>query len=226
MNTAIIAFIAFLCVTLQFNSATAIPLPCFLPWMKNHIICKNHSRRLQSNELGTAVEAELNTIRATGEILSVSPEMWVETLEHLAESGVSSREDLEKLVFEETQDDTVDGVLEEVILVAAIWNSISVSVDSNFDGEITIEEWDRAVLENWEGVPLPTTPEVFKNLFKQTQEENKITNDIFAHFFLANVFSGSAQEAGLEAPLPEGAGSGVFEGQYAPIPEGLEAPLP
>merc|ERR1719397_1852077 len=100
------------------------------------------------------------------------------TLEHLAASGVSSRQDLERLVFEETQEDTANGLLEEVILVTAIWESLSASVDTNNNGEITVQEWDLAVLDKWSGVPLPTTPEIFNNLFKG--KENKLTNDIFA----------------------------------------------
>merc|ERR1711941_75002 len=167
--------------------------------------------------VGTDIEAVLEDVLATGEILNVSPELWVMALEHLAERGVSSRQDLEKLVFEETQEDTTDGLLEQVILVAAIWENLSASVDANDDGEISVQEWDLAALTNWEDVPMPTTPEHYKSLFKR--EENSVNNEIFAHFFMANVFSGSSKPSGsLPAPL-EG-------GLEAPQQEGLEAPLP
>jgi len=201
---------------------------CYFAWRTGPYCGAIVYRRLQSEGTGEDLEGTLEDVLATGEILNVSQELWVMSLEHFAERGVSSRQDLEKLVFKETREDTTNGLLEEVVLVASIWDSLSGSVDANNDGEITVQEWDLAILNNWEGVPIPTTPEVYKSLFKLG--ENNGTSAIFADFFLANLFSGTEETQGsLSAPFPEGQEAPLSEGleaPEAPFFEGLEAPLP
>merc|ERR1719461_2719495 len=72
---------------------------------------------------------------ATGEILTQDSDLWQETLGFLAENAVETREDLERLVFEEgTQEDGRLGLLEEVVLVSAIWQRLEEHIDTNNDG--------------------------------------------------------------------------------------------
>merc|ERR1719419_79415 len=159
----------------------------------------------------------LEEIMERGEVLSVFPSQWTETLEMLAENGVSTREDLEKLVFVDTQEDTQNGLLEEVILVAAIWENLQEYVDTNKDDRISEDEW---MAVEGKDIPEPTTPEVFKNLFKQTSDEGM--KAIVQDFFMASVTVGSEEAAAAEIEEGEFAeflevGSDV-EGMVPPSP--------
>merc|ERR1719419_1329098 len=135
----------------------------------------------------------LEEIMESGEVLSVFPSQWMETLEMLAENGVSTREDLEKLVFVDTQEDTQNGLLEEVILVAAIWENLQEYVDTNEDDRISEDEW---MAVEGKDIPVPTTPEVFKNLFKQTSDAGM--KAILQDFFMASVTVGLEEAAAAE----------------------------
>merc|ERR1719419_1059133 len=139
----------------------------------------------------------LEEIMERGEVLSVFPSQWTETLEMLAENGVSTREDLEKLVFVNTQEDNQTGLLEEVILVTAIWENLQEYVDTNEDDRISEDEW---MAVEGKDIPVPTTPEVFKNLFKQTSDAGM--KAILQDFFMASVSIGAEETAAAE--LQEG----------------------
>merc|ERR1719167_1814814 len=80
----------------------------------------------------------------------------------------------------------MNGLLEEVILVAAIWEKLTEYVDTDKNGEISRNEW--MALEG-KDIPVPTTPEVFKNIFKQG--DNKAVKSALVDFFMAGVTMGS-----------------------------------
>merc|ERR1719159_78256 len=162
----------------------------------NYWKCMGWIRRLEGDELVNAQHAALEEMLETGEVLSVSPTQWMETLENFAENGVATREDVEKLVFEDTMDDRTNGVLEEVILVAAIWENLKECVDTNKDEEISREEW--MALEG-KDIPVPTTPEVFKNIFKQG--DNIAIKSALVDFFMASVTMGPGSEESAEEEL-------------------------
>merc|ERR1719283_657567 len=125
-------------------------------------------RRVEGDlDLPEAQMEALEQMMESGEVLSVFPSQWMETLEMLAENGVATREDVEKLVFVNTQEDTQNGLLEEVILVAAIWENLQEYVDTNKDDRISENEW---MAVEGKDIPVPATPKVFKNLFKQTSD--------------------------------------------------------
>merc|ERR1712156_794410 len=140
-------------------------------------------RRLQSDTL-VAAQLAYEDALTTGEILSGSPDLWLPLFEYLENSGVESRQDLEKLVFEETQEDTTIGLLEEVVLVSAIWEMLEEHVDTNHDGILSAAEF-KAV--DWSDVPLPKTPDAFKSVLTQ----DKVVKAVFADFLAASVSSGS-----------------------------------
>merc|ERR1719283_369823 len=151
-------------------------------------------RRVEGDlDLPEAQMEALEQMMESGEVLSVFPSQWMETLEMLAENGVSTREDLEKLVFVNTQEDTQNGLLEEVILVAAIWENLQEYVDTNEDDRISEDEW---LAVEGKDIPVPTTPEVFKNLFKQTSDAGM--KAILQDFFMASVSIGAEETAAAE----------------------------
>merc|ERR1719461_232125 len=117
---------------------------------------------------------------ATGEVLTQDFELWQETLEFLAENGVETREDLERLVFEGTQEDNTIGLLEEVVLATAFWESLE-HIDINNDDVLSQEEWNAVDLRD---VPMPSTPESFKALLTQS---NGTVVKAFSDFFEAEI---------------------------------------
>jgi len=195
---------------------------CFGIWnLHNFAKCWGFRRRIQSDDPAMSFETALENALATGEILSVSPELWEMTLEHLADEGVSSRPSLEKTIFEETRESTTNGLLEDVLLVASIWERLAEHVDSNNDGLLSVLEWDAAAVDDWKSVPLPTTPEIFKAMITQSGAAKKI----FADFFAASAYVGEAV-GGLEAPPSEGSPSEGLEAPEGSLIGSLPAPLP
>merc|ERR1719461_2259932 len=145
----------------------------------------------------------LDETLATGEILTQDSDLWQETLEFLAENAVETREDLERLVFEGTQEDKAIGLLEEVVLAASFWESLAY-IDTNNDNVLTEEEWNAVDLSD---VPMPSTPDNFKALLMQN--EGTVVK-AFSDFFEATitydpeVIAEGSQDEGMIPPAPQG----------------------
>merc|ERR1719410_3009363 len=163
---------------------------CWLRWSwTQRIICWSRSRRLQSAD-PQMIENELENTLATGEMLTQSPELWLETLEFLEENEIESRDDLERTIFEATQDESM-GLLEEVVIVTAIWERLEEYVDTNNDGILKRREWRNV---DKSAVPLPTTPDSFKATIKSKQSEGTAVVETFSHFFEAIAYGSLASE--------------------------------
>jgi len=169
-----------LVAVLQLTPVTARPWYCYFCFTNPFcwIRCFGKGRRLEIDPQ-QAIEDTL----ASGEILSQNHELWQETLEILADNAVETQEDLERLVFEGTQEDHEKiGLLEEVVLVAAIWQRVEEHIDTNDDGFLTAEEWSTVNLSD---IPLPSTSDDFKALLTRSEGTTK---KVFSDFLTATAY--------------------------------------
>merc|ERR1711879_321526 len=154
---------------LQLMPVTALPWRCYFCFTSPScwISCFGKGRRLEIDPQ-QAIEDTL----ASGEILTQNHELWQDTLDLLADNAVETQEDLERLVFEGTQEENEKiGLLEEVVLVAAIWERVEEHIDTNDDRFLTAEEWSTVNLSD---IPLPSTSDDFKALLTQEDLERLV----------------------------------------------------
>jgi len=165
---------------LQLMPVTALPWRCYFCFTSPScwISCFGKGRRLEIDPQ-QAIEDTL----ASGEILSQNHELWQDTLELLADNAVATQEDLERLVFEGTQEGNEKiGLLEEVVLVAAIWERVEEHIDTNDDRFLTAEEWSTVNLSD---IPLPSTSDDFKALITRSEGT---TMKAFSDFLTATAY--------------------------------------
>jgi len=172
-----------LVAVLLLTPVTALHWTCYLCigpvcWTRCYTKGRNTGRRLEIDP-----QQVIEETLASGEILSQNYELWQDTLELLAENDVATQEDLERLVFEGTQEENETlGLLEEVVLVTSIWQRLEEHIDTNDDGILSAEEWSAFKPQD---VPLPSTPDAVKALL--TRGEGT-TAKAFSDFLTATVY--------------------------------------
>jgi len=163
---------------LQLTSVTARDWRCYFCFgsVSCWVRCFGKGRRLETDH-----QQVIEETLASGEILTQNHGLWQDTLELLAENAVETQEDLERLVFEGTQEDNETiGLLEEVVLVASIWQRLEEHIDTNDDGILSAEEWSAI-----KDVPLPSTPDAFKALLTRSEGT---TVKAFSDFLTATAY--------------------------------------
>jgi len=149
---------------------------------------------------GRRLEIDPQLALGSGELLMPTQDLWQETLGFLAENAVETRQDLERLVFEEgTQEDGRLGLLEEVVLVSAIWQRLEEHIDTNNDGFLAAEEWTAT---EWTDIPLPSTPDSFKAVLTRSDDTvGKVFSDFFT--MIPEVMAAGLEEESQEPEAEE-----------------------